>query len=43
MGVNEVVEEEKGRERERVKKWRPAMTNWSEGLGGSPRGQRREM
>ena len=30
-GVKRVVEAEKGRERERVEKWRPAMTTWKEG------------
>ena len=42
MGVNGVVEAEKGRERERVEKWRPAMTTWREGGGEeSPRGAER--
>ena len=41
MGVNGVVEEEKGRERESVEKWRLAMTTWREGgEEESPRGQR---
>ena len=30
MGVNGVVEAEKGRERERVEKWRPVMTTYLE-------------
>jgi hypothetical protein len=34
--VKRVVEAEKGRERERVEKWRPAMTSWK-GEGGMGR------
>ena len=34
---------EKGRERERVEKWRPAMTMWREvGRGGEPKRGREE-
>ena len=30
-GVKRIVETEKGREKERVEEWRPAMTTWREG------------
>ena len=41
MGVNGGVEAEKGREREKVEKQRPAMTPWRKGRGEeSPRGSR---
>jgi hypothetical protein len=32
-GVKRVVEADKDREKERVEKWRPAMTTWREGDG----------
>ena len=35
-GIKMVEEAEKGRERERVEKWRPAMTSWK-GEGGMGR------
>jgi hypothetical protein len=37
-GVKRVVEAEKGREKEKVEKWRPAMTTWREGGNGMERG-----
>ena len=44
MGVKGVVEEEKGRERERVLKQRLAMITWREGGGEeSPRGGREKL
>ena len=44
MGVNGVVKAEKGRERERVEKQRPAMTMWRRGRGEkSPRGARKKL
>jgi hypothetical protein len=42
-GVKRVVKEEKGRERERLEKWRPAMTTWREGRGGEGMGREREQ
>jgi hypothetical protein len=45
-GVKRVVEAEKGREKERVEKWRPAMTAWREGRKewgeGGARGKRQK-
>ena len=44
MGINGVVEAEKGREKERVEKQRLAMTTWREGEGEeSPRGAREKL
>jgi hypothetical protein len=39
-GVERVVEAEKGRQKERVDKWRLAMTTWREGGGGEGNGDR---
>jgi hypothetical protein len=45
-GVKRVVEAEKGREKERVGKWRPAMTMWrgwgGDGERGGSSGMRQE-
>ena len=44
-GVKRVVEAEKGKEKEKVEKWRPAMATWRpgerEGARGGARGQER--